>query len=404
MTIHWALVPRDGLFLKDARGWFTSASGRARSLDWPTPPTLLGALRTAYGRSLEADLRRPLRADEWLSETAPLELGATLALRRTLPDGRWERVWPVPADVVYFDQGGQLAPTRLVPRPPSVPTIGLDDDPAREALWTWRPTDDSQRRKPAPRPATWSEGELVAWARDEALPAIAPNEGSRRAPSRRLDVRLSLDEATLTAANGLLYAVEIVEPLVHVLPATTEERAIAVAFESPRPLADGAWLSVGGKSRLVRAEAVDPQIFAPPDLDVGPCDAVRLLVVTPARFERGWLPDGLERRGSLYRGRIPGFEDELVLRAAFVPRPVHVSGWDMAGGPRGRPRPTDRLVAPGAVYVFHKASGRPFEPAELKRAWLASWGARTKEGFGRFLAAAWKVPEALRNPLREGVA
>ena len=34
-TKHLALVPRDGFFAKDGRGWHTSVSGRGHGLDWP---------------------------------------------------------------------------------------------------------------------------------------------------------------------------------------------------------------------------------------------------------------------------------------------------------------------------------------------------------------------------------
>ena len=48
------LVSRDGWFCKDGRGWRTSSLGRAHGLAWPFPSTVRGALRTAWGRSLEA--------------------------------------------------------------------------------------------------------------------------------------------------------------------------------------------------------------------------------------------------------------------------------------------------------------------------------------------------------------
>jgi CRISPR-associated protein Cmr3 len=109
-------------------------------------------------------------------------------------------------------------------------------------------------------------------------------------------------------------------------------------------------------------------------------------VVTPACFTAGWLPDGIDPRGSELRGRIRGVEAELVLRAAMVPRPVHVSGWDMAS--RG-PKPTSVMVAPGAVYFFERADGGPFGISDARTLWLAAFGGRTAEGFGRVVPGVW---------------
>jgi CRISPR-associated protein Cmr3 len=76
----------------------------------------------------------------------------------------------------------------------------------------------------------------------------------------------------------------------------------------------------------------------------------------------------------------------VVLRAAVVPRPLHVSGWDMAAR---APKPTSRMVPPGAVYFFERVDGQPFGEAEARALWLAAIGARTDEGFGRVVPGTW---------------
>jgi hypothetical protein len=52
-THHLALVPRDGFFVKDSRGWSTSA--RTHVLDWPWPTTVRGALTTVSGKIAERE-------------------------------------------------------------------------------------------------------------------------------------------------------------------------------------------------------------------------------------------------------------------------------------------------------------------------------------------------------------
>jgi CRISPR-associated protein Cmr3 len=67
-------------------------------------------------------------------------------------------------------------------------------------------------------------------------------------------------------------------------------------------------------------------------------------------------------------------------------RSVQVSGWDMAAGAS---KPTSRMVAPGAVYVFERTDGKPFGEAEARSLRLAAVGSRTDEGFGRVVAGVW---------------
>jgi CRISPR type III-B/RAMP module-associated protein Cmr3 len=98
------------------------------------------------------------------------------------------------------------------------------------------------------------------------------------------------------------------------------------------------------------------------------------------------LPDGFEDNRGTYSGRLPGIDHDVILRAAFIPRPTHVSGWDMAAN---APKPTSRMVAPGAVYFFERTDGKPFGEADARSLWLASLGTRTEEGFGRVVPGVW---------------
>jgi CRISPR-associated protein Cmr3 len=208
-----------------------------------------------------------------------------------------------------------------------------------------------------------------------------------------VDVRLAIDPTTWTAREGALFAAETVEMLGwrEGLP---WEWAILVEASLPRDAAiESLPAALGGDRRIARIEPLDPSLLGVPSAgpDEPPCwrdsPGLRLLLVTPAVFEEGWLPDGFRARDGAFRGLLPGVDGEVVLRAAFVPRSIAVSSWDMA---ENRPRPGLRAVPPGAVYFFHKADGgASFTPQEMKNLWLASLGAKTGEGFGRAVAGPW---------------
>jgi CRISPR-associated protein Cmr3 len=78
----------------------------------------------------------------------------------------------------------------------------------------------------------------------------------------------------------------------------------------------------------------------------------------------------------------------VILRSAFVSRPVHISGWDVASN---KPKQTARMVAPGSVYFFTKGNGKNFTGDEARSLWLSAIGGRTKEGFGRVVPGVWNL-------------
>lgn len=398
----WILAPRDGFFAKDGRGWFTSASGRARSLHWPWPTTIRGALRAAWGRQLEASRGAPLDQQAWLAETEGVALGISLPVLG--PAGKWQaghRMWPVPADAFYVgptDDDLDARVRRLEPRPPSddvtVKRFGSTAERAVQALW--RPAVPDA--KPAGRPEWWTDAEFTAWCRGEPVPAHGADARAARAPRRRTEVRLKIEPETHTAADGFLFSTELTEA------DTADGRAWAVATRLQAPAnagvtLDGALTFLGGKRRLARLDPAGRDLFeAPSDVEPSVASGIRLYVITPAHFERGWLPDGFDEVDGELRGELPPLDGDFVLRAAIVGRPVAVGGWDMASH---RPKAIRRLVPAGSVYYLQRPDGRPITAAERRDLWLAA--AQQPEdsiadGLGRVVAAPWHP-----RPNRESV-
>jgi CRISPR-associated protein Cmr3 len=379
-----ALIPRDGLFCKDGRGWFTSASGRGHALDWPFPSTLLGALRTACGRAIEAGRGRPLSAEEWLEHGACVALGATLALRRSLGASfsKADRLWPVPADALFLE--GQCQVTRLDPKPPLVATLGRNDDDAREGLW--RPIVDDPA-KPRTPPRWWRDAEFSAWLAGQPVAADPDGEQQRPRMHRRLQAHVGIAAETQTAEEGILFAHDVFETL----DGDRSEWGIACAFDRPGDVPPPVSpVTLGSDRRPAHVETLAPEVFAAPQALIDTFKdgraRLRLVAVTPLVFKNGWLPDGLTATNAGYQGRLDAIGAEVMLRAAFVPRPQHVSGWDMA---RNQNKPVTRLVPSGAVYFFECCGGRAFTAEDATKIWLSAIGDRVSEGYGRVVLGVW---------------
>lgn len=386
-----AMIPRDGLFCKDGRGWHTSASGRGHSLDWPWPSTVLGALRTAYGWEQESKLNQRFEGIQWIEQTRSLSLGRTLVLRRRYREewGSRHRLWPVPADASYLE--GQEHVYRLNPVPHAIATLGSDDDEAREALWIPHMVD---ARKPLAPPRWWSEQLMVAWLRGDRVTAKAEPETGCFNPTRRMQAHVGIDAETLTGRQGILFSHDVIETI-----EPDAEWAIGAELEisdgDTFTLSKETFSTLGADGRLIKMEEFSQEALDPPRalmeaFEKG-VNGLRLVVVSPAYFEKGWLPDGFEPADTEYRGRLGPIDADLVLRAALVPRPVCVSGWDMA---KGIPKPTARMVPPGAVYFFERGDQKTFNANDARALWLYAVGGRTTEGFGRIVPGIW---QSVRN-------
>jgi len=164
----------------------------------------------------------------------------------------------------------------------------------------------------------------------------------------------------------------------------------AIGVEVELPYSNLSYVAtLGSDSRLAYVAPLPAALFKPP---IEVCRAfsgpgLRLVAVSPLCFKQGWLPDKFSANSNgEYRGHIAGID--VILRAAFVPRPVHLSGWDMA---KREPKPTSRMVPPGSVYFFERTDNRPWSESEAKALWLAALGTRTDEGFGRVVPGVWHL-------------
>jgi CRISPR-associated protein Cmr3 len=389
-SLRLALVPRDGLFCKDGRGWYTTALGRGHATAWPWPSTVLGALRSAWGRRLEQRQGQRLDGEAWRQRTGEIALGASLALRRPLhidwaPE---HRVWPAPADALKLKDRSHLVALRPHPPDRARPrTLGRDDDAAREALW--HVTTDGPAEKPEQLEPWWGEEQFVSWLAGEAVSASAG--GARFQLPRRLQTHVAIQPERLTAEEGRLFAHEVVETLESSSTGRegAAEWAIGVEAVLPDPFLPRVG-RLGADGRIVGIEVLTEQLFDAPGRLLAAfargSSGLRLVVVSPACFAEGWLPDGLERRGTVIQGHLPGVGPELVLRAAIVPRPIHVSGWDMVAN---RPKAVSRMVPSGSVYFLERTDGGRFGEIEARALWLAAVGSRTEEGYGRVVPGVW---------------
>ena len=346
---QWVFEAVDTLFFRDSRP-MESVGGSELASGFPPPArTLIGAIRTAIGDALGVDWQAYGAAEPGQHPVhavmgTPGELGP---LRFT---GPWiarsgERLFPMPRNLLFKDDDAvrtaELLQTVLRPGAPAHCDLGVVRLPAKA-----RPLDGA---KPLEDEFLTADG-LHAYL--QGKPVLRAQVVRRRELFEREGrLGIALDHDRRTTGDGLLYQTE------HVRPTAAQGLEMGITLEgldrAGLPAAGMARLGAEGRMAHWRCDAARPL----PPAAVGPGAGVLLLLLGPARFAQGWLPDGFAPLTDAlgvrqWRGRLHGVE--LLLHCAVVGRPQREGGWDMAGG---RPRELDNLVPAGSLYFCSAVDG-----------------------------------------------
>lgn len=348
MTI-WIIEPCDPLIARDGRPFEPSPGARARSLPFPFPSTTAGGARTRAGQVNGAPFNAAL-----VPEVKALVVRGPL-LAEESAKGEWQLLVPAPGDALLFSaQEKQVTVKQLLPIP--IPPGAQTDLPPSLSYHMGLAKPDPH--KPAPKPPRfWYWDQFQAWlsAPQETTcpPAALGHSGPQ--PDRRMHV--AIDPETRTGEEGMLFMTSGLtfwhEPPPHEEDARLSAvRRLALVLEvegydanlDRRP----GHSPLGGERRLLywrEAGAKEPPFppRKPPDEIVDAIAAAgvcRVILLTPAYFERGWMPD-------VAAWAAHGVTPELV--AACVGKPDVISGWDLLA--RG-PKAARRLAPAGSVYFL----------------------------------------------------
>lgn len=386
----------DVWFFRDGRPFDAGDAHFARSQFPPPPETMLGAVRAllledrfqpprADGLSLDGYLdwmRRlptklpgdddpPLTGDQpYLDAFAELGAGTTPGSKLALAGpfvvigerGAANETAVVPAPRDLLEQKGAAD---LLPLAPLAGDINDRAHPLFGVAWNdGLPLPGATGMSPVPvtlplitRAADVDELKGVGWITVEGLTSYlmgGPRVLKALSPfgsERRAGIALGQDRL---ARDGHFYQIEMIRPQ------TKDGRARLLMRVAPDPAPGPAWhLSLGGEAKTARATVADADPAAAALmtlLDPASRNMVtartkaaqtgwlRVVLLQPAIFRRGWLPDGVAANGVLTVESHTFF-----LRAAAVNKTQPISGWDLR---TGRPKPLRHAVPAGAVYYF----------------------------------------------------
>ncbi len=351
------IEPRDPLIARDGR---PARLGEAlATLPFPPPGMIAGAART---RMASIDGAFSCAAED-LDRLVEIPVhGPLLAELEEEGDGVASWLAPAPRDAVLF--GDAKLPTlhRLAPRPvlPGALAGGFRGEgtlPEGSLLpgFTSSPPEGKPLAHP---PAFWRWSQFAAWLGAEGQIEPATLGLGRIEPEPRVHLaiepggRVGLEGRVFeTVGLRFLAAAPGAGPL-----AKLAVRRLALGLRTPGGDLGARRLELrkelaplGGERRLARWRPATgaPWPTLPPEIrkHIDKTRRARIVLLTPAEFSTGSLP-------GWSGGAVPGLSGEAAnvmatVRAACVPRPEVVSGWDLR---RGQAKPSRRLAPAGSVY------------------------------------------------------
>lgn len=411
--------PLDPVIVRDGRPFGEIPGIVAHSMDELSPGMVAGTIRTVLAKHAK---------DVGAAGSIPkkqMNQFVKAVVRGPFYQWRDEIFFPLPQDMHIRMNDGKLHVNKLRPKKPDKPSdvqgfFGTHKDGQHEdVLWPVRIGRDG--KLPSRMPSYLSAGQMLKWLTDSlpveslagALQDYADAGNARTVlegggapcflPAFPKDVRThtAIDPGSYTVKDQALYATEaLVVPEDAVFLAAVDVEA-SDPVNRLWPEALSALHSLGGKRRLAHFSETKRQSFLQcpepfrlalekkwrDQLERQGTRYVRLVLATPAYFEKGWYPRWLDQNLEGQLGNV-----KLRLRWACVSRWQPVSGWSYAERAEKCVR---RMVPAGSVYFFEVIEG---DPGELIRdRWLVSVSDANRrmfafdheDGFGLALWGIW---------------
>ncbi|GAA5527592.1 type III-B CRISPR module-associated protein Cmr3 [Herpetosiphon gulosus] len=409
----WLIEPRDPLIVRDGRPFNNTPGARAYTQSFPPPSVLAGVIRsqTAYASNLRFN-KDPKFNQAQGNKLQPIQIYGPVLVELLEPNETKDSLrflCPAPADALLFEPESKTEakasddqpaePTTSVPwlrrLVPILAPAGFVSDFNELGLVG---SGEVDRRKPAKeQPQFWYWEHFLQWLQDpEAL--IDQTQTSLVQKSTDLGIKgLPIDQRThveiqpntqqaedghLFQTRGLSFTQANEQQLAKAqrlaLYVSTDYRD-TTGLSIPQP----SIAPLGGERRLARWEPTEHPLPACDQVIVDAIvkdQACRVILLTPAMFEKGYRPTWLCRE-------VDGVQPTL--EAIAIKRAQAISGWDLA---IHKPKPTRRLAPAGTVLFLSLVGEKPAIEVWITKFWMqciSDAEQDRRDGFGLAVLGAW---------------
>lgn len=380
----WLIIPRDPLIFRDGKPFTGTPGERAKSLTFPFPATLAGAVRTRSGTHPQNGFDAG-RIGDLLDKTIQgpflVELGEDGSIAT--------RYVPAPADALLVETAEKDMVQRHALTPIKMPEDAHVDLTSLSIVGHVPHIKEKPYHK---SPRYWNWGAMQTWlieATDSKEPINPKTIGLEELP-REHRTHVSIEPGTQVAREGALFQTSGMEFIRAGTEQLKDMRTLALALATDADLEDGVD-SLGGERRIVewqKTQQAIPEATCPDPIKKKVVDQkrCRLILATSAYFRAGYLPDATEWK------KKHGVE----VSAVALSRYQTISGWDYK---EKSPKLTRRLVPAGSVYFLtfdDKATNKQIEDF-IEAVWLRPISddvPSQRDGFGLALIGTWENQNA----------
>ena len=357
-------------------------------IQFPLPSAAAGLVRTQIMRQNGCDWggkaqgNRAKLSDAQVDELRQIAVQGAFLAKQDISDGL-KILLPKPADALYLKnkETDKIELVRLAPQ-----AFGSDtaaDFPHADLLPVQ--IQSPIKGKPQSGAIYWDLADILAWHKGEKLGFDDVNK--RGAQSLPIETRthVGIDRKTLAAEDGRLFqtaAYDFAESA-QKHHQGWESYRYGFMIRTAADLQDNSVVRFGGEGRLSRLNKISDDVFKQPEYAY--TNGLMLTLLTPALFEKGWLPGWLDSQ--TLTGTLPHTNLQVKLRSAAIDRWLPVSGWDLQ---QHAPKAMRKAVSAGAVYWFEIQSGNPDELSQAQWQSFSDNEQDRRDGFGIGLIGPWQ--------------
>ncbi len=362
------IEPNDVLMFRDGKPFAGGDDHFARGAFPPPPSTIYGALRSHILSIRSGQFQTFKKEPEKISKEILDEIGSpgklgTLKINyfgvAENEGAQVKHFFPLPKDIVK-EKGVKNGKYQILKPQGSLRDIVLSNLPAGlEYLWI---TDEAAFESVA---GFLSEDGMAKYLLGETPKAVI-DLGEVYKIEERTGIRKN--RATGSVETGGLYNVEYFR--------MAKGFGFALEIDGTKLFPDSGIIRLGGDHRSAKYSKLSWN-----DIDnkhikekVSKDNHFKIVLLTPAVFEQGWLPDGIDSNTG--EGVINGVRAKMT--AACVGKPIGIGGFDIV---KEMPKIMNKAVPAGSVYYFELLD-TDFEKL-FDNLWLKSIkNKRQQEGFG----------------------
>lgn len=339
------ISPIDVIFFRDGRSFSAGVDHEAQTLFPPIPSSFYGAIRSAIlsqknaqfsknGFSVSDDVARQEIGSA--SSLGTLQVGMfALARNRS---GSVEPLLPVPADVLKQKKGGNKQ-SLISPMP--LPSNIKANFPMPSLHFLWSVHSEKEFYESI-------NGFLSLSDFHQYLEGILPSGNQiielKDIYAKEPRIGIRINRAKKTTGEGQLFSVEFIR--------LKEEIGFLLSLENANSLSDSGFLRLGGEGKVASYKTVTASLpdFSNIQKKVEEKKKFKLVLMTPAVFQKGWIPDDIDDKTG--EGKLFGCKVKLI--GASIGRFITAGGWDIA---KNCPKSAHRAVPAGSVYFFEILEG-----------------------------------------------